>query len=69
MGQDILDFQHLGSWDSTRQTWRLVQGFRGNYGDWDWDAAVVASKATSKMNNHGRANLTLLDAALAQIHT
>ena len=54
------------SWDSTRQTWRLVQGFRGVYGDWDWDAAVVASKATSKMNNHGRANLTLLDAALAK---
>ncbi|MDC1443300.1 TonB-dependent receptor [Gammaproteobacteria bacterium] len=54
------------SWDSTRQTWRLVQGFRGNYGDWDWDAAVVASKATSKMNNHGRANLTLLDEALAK---
>jgi len=54
------------SWDSTRQTWRLVQGFRGVYGDWDWDAAVVASKATSKMNNHGRANLTLLDEALAK---
>ena len=54
------------SWDSTRQTWRIVQGFRGTYGDWDWDSAVVASKATSKMNNHGRANLTLLDAALAK---
>ena len=54
------------SWDSTRQTWRLLQGFRGTYGDWDWDAAVVASKGTSKMNNHGRANLTLLDAALAR---
>ena len=54
------------SWDSTRQTWRLLQGFRGIYGDWDWDAAVVASKGTSKMNNHGRANLTLLDAALAR---
>ena len=54
------------SWDSTRQTWRLVQGFRGVYGDWDWDAALVASKATSKMNNHGRANLTLLDEALAK---
>ena len=54
------------SWDSTRETWRIVQGFRGTYGDWDWDSAVVASKATSNMNNHGRANLTLLDAALAK---
>lgn len=54
------------SYDSTRQTWRLLQGFIGTYGDWDWDAAVVASKGTSKMNNHGRANLTLLDAALAR---
>jgi iron complex outermembrane recepter protein len=53
------------SWDSTRQTWRLLQGFRGTFGDWDWDGAIVASKGTSKMNNHGRANLTLLDAALA----
>ena len=54
------------AWDSTRETWRLVQGFRGNYGDWDWDAGVVASRATSVMLNSGRANMTLLDAALAR---
>ena len=54
------------AWDSTRETWRVVQGFRGNYGDWDWDAGLVMSEATSVMLNSGRANLTLLDAALAR---
>ena len=54
------------AWDSTRETWRIVQGFRGNYGDWDWDAGLVMSEATSVMLNSGRANMTLLDAALAR---
>ena len=54
------------AWDSTRETWRVVQGFRGNYGDWDWDAGLVMSEATSVMLNSGRANMTLLDAALAR---
>ena len=53
------------SWDSTRETWRIVQGFRGNYGDWDWDAGLVASEASSEMDNHGRQSMTLLNAALA----
>ena len=54
------------AWDSTRETWRFVQGFRGDYKDWDWDAGIVASRATSVMLNSGRANMTLLDAALAR---
>ena len=53
------------SWDSTRETWRIVQGFRGTYGDWDWDAGLVASKASSEMDNHGRQSMTLLNEALA----
>ena len=53
------------SWDSTRETWRLVQGFTGNFGDWDWDAGFVASAATSEMDNHGRQSMTLLNEALA----
>ena len=53
------------SWDSTRETWRIVQGFRGTYGDWDWDAGLVASAASSDMDNHGRQSMTLLNAALA----
>ena len=53
------------SWDPTRETWRIVQGFRGTYGDWDWDAGLVASEASSEMDNHGRQSMTLLNAALA----
>ena len=53
------------SWDSTRETWRVVQGFRGEWNNWDWDSGIVVSKATSEMDNHGRQSMTLLNAALA----
>ena len=53
------------SWDSTRETWRVVQGFRGEWNNWDWDSGVVISRATSEMDNHGRQSMTLLNAALA----
>ena len=47
-------------------TWRIVQGFRGDWNGWDWDSGIVLSKATSEVDNYGRANLTLLDEALAK---
>ena len=53
------------SWDSTRETWRVVQGFRGEWNSWDWDSGIVVSKATSEMDNHGRQSMTLLNEALA----
>ena len=53
------------SWDSTRETWRVVQGFRGEWNNWDWDSGIVVSKATSEMDNHGRQSMTLLNEALA----
>ena len=53
------------SWDSTRETWRIVQGFRGEWNNWDWDSGIVVSKATSEMDNHGRQSMTLLNEALA----
>ena len=53
------------SWDSTRETWRIVQGFRGEWNSWDWDSGIVVSKATSEMDNHGRQSMTLLNEALA----
>ena len=53
------------SWDSTRETWRVVQGFRGEWNSWDWDSGIVLSRATSEMDNHGRQSMTLLNAALA----
>lgn len=52
-------------YDSTRETFRLVKGWRGTRGDWDWDTGVVWSKANSEMDNYGRVNMNMLDAALA----
>ena len=53
------------SYDSVRETWRIVQGFRGSFEAWDWDAGLVMSEGTSHMDNHGRVDLTKLDAAIA----
>ena len=53
------------SYESQRFTYRLVQGFRGNFGAWDWDTGILVSEGTSRMMNHGRQSMTLLDAALA----
>ena len=53
-------------YDSHKNTWRIVQGFRGVWNDWDWDTGIVLSRATSEVDNFGRANLTLLDEALAK---
>ncbi len=58
-------FQTPRSYDAARETWRIVQGFRGTFNDWDWDSGVVISEASSEMDNHGRVALDLLDAALA----
>ena len=52
-------------YDSHRTTVRLLQGFRGNMGNWDWDMGFVFSQAKSKQNNTGRQSLTLLNEALA----
>ena len=54
------------SYDAQRFTYRLLQGFRGSMGSWDWDGAVLVSEGKSRMMNHGRQSLTLLDAALAK---
>ena len=35
------------SYDSQRFTYRLVQGFRGDWNNWDWDSAIVVSAETT----------------------
>ena len=52
-------------YDSHRTTLRLLQGFRGNFGNWDWDMGILFSQAKSKQNNTNRQSLTLLNQALA----
>ena len=52
-------------YDSDRVTLRILQGFRGSLGDWDWDGAVLWSDAKSKQKNVNRQSLTLLNQALA----
>jgi len=52
-------------YDSHRTTIRLLQGFRGTSGKWDWDTGFLLSQAKSKQNNTGRQSLTLLNEALA----
>ena len=52
-------------YDSDRVTLRVLQGFTGVLGDWDWDGAVLWSDAKSKQKNRGRQSMTLLNEALA----
>ena len=64
-------FVRYGRWKtprdftSRRTTKRIVQGFSGQSGNWDWDTAFVWSQGESMMINGGRIDMTALDAALA----
>jgi len=51
--------------DNDNTTWRFLQGFRGSWGDWDWDTALVWSEAERNDNNHNRVSYSLLEEALA----
>ena len=50
--------------DTDNHTWRIVQGFRGNMGKWDWETALVLSEATRNDVTHNRLSNTLLQDAL-----
>lgn len=50
--------------DNDNTTWRFLQGFRGSWGDWDWDTALVWSKAERNDKNGNRVSYTLLREAL-----
>ena len=50
--------------DNTAETWRALQGFRGSWGDWDWDGALLWSKATRDDVTHNRISNTLMQEAL-----
>jgi len=50
--------------DNTAETWRVLQGFRGAWGEWDWDGAVVWSEATRDDITHNRISNNLMQEAL-----
>ena len=50
--------------DNDGTTWRFLQGFRGTWEDWDWDSAVVWSRAEKSDVTHNRISNTLMQEAL-----
>jgi outer membrane receptor protein involved in Fe transport len=50
--------------ETDNQTWRVVQGFRGTRGKWDWESAVTLSKAKRNNVTRNRVSNTLMQEAL-----
>ena len=51
--------------DNDGDTYRLLGGLRGTWGDWDWEGAVTWSRATKEDTTRNRVSNTLFDMALA----
>ncbi|MDE0036541.1 MAG: TonB-dependent receptor [Gammaproteobacteria bacterium] len=50
--------------DNDGATWRFLQGFRGTWDAWDWDGAVVWSRAEKEDVTHNRISNILMQEAL-----
>ena len=50
--------------DNDGETWRLLQGFRGQWNEWDWETAASWSRSSKKDVTHNRVSNTLMQAAL-----
>jgi len=50
--------------DNDGTTYRLLQGFRGMLGDWDWESAISYSKAEKEDITRNRVSNTLMQEAL-----
>jgi len=50
--------------DNDGEVYRILQGFQGTWGDWDWDTAVVWSKAEKEDITHNRISNTFITLAL-----
>jgi outer membrane receptor protein involved in Fe transport len=57
-----VEYPRIG--DNTAKSWRFLQGFRGSWGDWDWDTALVWSEAKRTDITHNRLSNTLMWEAL-----
>jgi outer membrane receptor protein involved in Fe transport len=51
--------------DNDGDTYRILQGFRGALGQWDWESAVSWSRATQEDVTHNRVSNILMQQALA----
>ncbi len=51
--------------DNEGDSFRVVQGFRGTEGDWDWETALVWSRATADDVTRNRVSNTLMVEALS----
>jgi iron complex outermembrane receptor protein len=51
--------------DNDGEVFRILQGFRGQAGDWDWEAAASYSRATKEDITHNRVSNTLMTQGLA----
>ena len=50
--------------DNNGETWRLLQGFRGEWNAWDWETAASWSRSGKKDITRNRVSNTLIQAAL-----
>ncbi len=50
--------------DNDGKSFRLLQGFRGELGEWDWESAIAYSKAEKDDITHNRVSNTLMQEAL-----
>ena len=52
--------------DNNAKSYRILQGLRGSFGEnWDWDSAILYSKAERDETTHNRISNTLMAEALA----
>lgn len=51
--------------DNNGDSFRVLQGFRGAAGDWDWETALTWSRATADDVTHNRVSNTLMVEALS----
>ena len=66
MGAYYARFPNLRTNSTELETIRLLQGMRGSFNDWDWEGAILYSKATSDDITEGRIAMDLLDWGLAK---
>jgi outer membrane receptor protein involved in Fe transport len=66
MGAYYARFPNLRTNSTELETIRLLQGMRGTYNNWDWEGAILYSKATSEDRTAGRIAMDLLDWGLAK---